>query len=627
MKIKEEFLKNNNNNFNSKKYIYLQTTSNKRNMSLRISQNKPIHNSYSNNITSSINNSYFNNNKPQIIQDIIGYNNYIFTESNINTCINIPEVPKKNICGLYNKNNLNLTISNYLKNAVQKNNYKIKNKKINTLNNSNNYTSSFFNNDDIDYMNLKLNFKLLEQKLSHLNNIISTNDKNNNKYTSKSTNNISNLSYMNQNILIENKADNYSNHKIKKILKMKNNENINQRNNTIEKEIFSDINNQQKILKIKVNKISKYNTNIKINKHKRPINLKNIDCFNYFDRNLNNLKSKESENLSEIADDIVDIMNENIDNKKSYKKINDKRRKMKNNTNINNIKKSKKIIKNQTNQINTNINKTEYIISNLPVIFYNPNNLNINKKNNLIVEHVFDYNHFDIDNKKSKEQENITTINNDNDVIKDVKNEHLKNNDNINDDNINDDNKNALKDEEGEIIDSLLAQISQDIKNEKEKQNNQLNKELDLNLKDFNCENESQQKEKNIDSINSKKIQKKVTFDDNLIYINYNQKSKVTNLHISDKNDKPLQFKSIDISKYLKNITSSNTNINKIKSIMLNSSKIDYNEIINNIKNKSNNIQKNKIIKNNVDYIKVAKKTGNLYNNSKEKKKKENLSK
>ena len=627
MKIKEEFLKNNNNNFNSKKYIYLQTTSNKRNMSLRISQNKPIHNSYSNNITSSINNSYFNNNKPQIIQDIIGYNNYIFTESNINTCINIPEVPKKNICGLYNKNNLNLTISNYLKNAVQKNNYKIKNKKINTLNNSNNYTSSFYNNDDIDYMNLKLNFKLLEQKLSHLNNIISTNDKNNNKYTSKSTNNISNLSYMNQNILIENKADNYSNHKIKKILKMKNNENINQRNNTIEKEIFSDINNQQKILKIKVNKISKYNTNIKINKHKRPINLKNIDCFNYFDRNLNNLKSKESENLSEIADDIVDIMNENIDNKKSYKKINDKRRKMKNNTNINNIKKSKKIIKNQTNQINTNINKTEYIISNLPVIFYNPNNLNINKKNNLIVEHVFDYNHFDIDNKKSKEQENITTINNDNDVIKDVKNEHLKNNDNINDDNINDDNKNAHKDEEGEIIDSLLAQISQDIKNEKEKQNNQLNKELDLNLKDFNCENESQQKEKNIDSINSKKIQKKVTFDDNLIYINYNQKSKVTNLHISDKNDKPLQFKSIDISKYLKNITSSNTNINKIKSIMLNSSKIDYNEIINNIKNKSNNIQKNKIIKNNVDYIKVAKKTGNLYNNSKEKKKKENLSK
>ena len=96
---------------------------------------------------------------------------------------------------------------------------------------------------------------------------------------------------------------------------------------------------------------------------------------------------------------------------------------------------------------------------------------------------------------------------------------------------------------------------------------------------------------------------KKVTFDDKLIFINYNRKEKVPNLHISDSDNKNIEFKTRDISKYLY-ILASKTITNNIKPIILNVNKIDYNSIINKEKiNKSNNI-----IKRNIDFIKLVQK-------------------
>jgi hypothetical protein len=175
-------------------------------------------------------------------------------------------------------------------------------------------------------------------------------------------------------------------------------------------------------------------------------------------------------------------------------------------------------------------------------------------------------------------------------------------------DNINNDDND--KDEDGKIINSLIAQISQQIRDEKEKEKEEQKNKI-------NKINNNQNK------ISIKK--KKVTFDENLIYINYNQKYKVTNLHITDMDDKTLKFKPKDISKYLK-ILKSNININKIKPIIINTDKIDYNNIINNINkiNKINNIssQRNEKIKRNINFIKVVQKRGNIYKNSIEKNKK-----
>ena len=650
------------------KPYYFQKSSNE----LKISLSQSINNSYLNNISSSINKSNYNN-KTEINQDIIGYNNYIIN-GNINP-ISIHEVPKKNIFHLYNRNNSKISLSNYLQNSKRRNN----NKSNIIINNniSNNYSSSLYNNEEIDYMNLKLNFKLIEQKLSHLNNIISSNDNQNSKKANNSTNNISKSSFMKEIPSYKTDTIMYTNNGLNNFIEMKNSESNSKnknKNNIIKKKLFVNLKNQQKILKIKNNK--NYKNKIRINlrkdnnffhsveKRNKNENINNNDSININDINdIEILKHKESENLSEIANEIIDIMNDNLDNNKtSNKKIFNKKKIItKNNTDVNNLKKTKnKIIKYNTNN---NINRTEYSISNLPQIHYNPSynknlnkSLNNNQKTKLIVEHVFDYNHYDntikniIDKEILKKKINYDNDNdddnNDNNENKDknFENKNLKqnniikvnlkndNNNNNNDelnkfekeindndnqyllyeekinkflDNINNDDND--KDEDGKIINSLMAQISQQIKDEKEKEKEEKKNKINNNQ----------------NKINIKK--KKVTFDENLIYINYNQKYKVKNLHITDMDDKTLKFKPKDISKYLK-ILKSNININKIKPIIINTDKIDYNNIINNINkiNKINNIssQRNEKIKRNINFIKVVQKRGNIYKNSMEKNKK-----
>ena len=96
-------------------------------------------------------------------------------------------------------------------------------------------------------------------------------------------------------------------------------------------------------------------------------------------------------------------------------------------------------------------------------------------------------------------------------------------------------------------------------------------------------------------------------------YINYYQDFKVTNLHITDSDDKTINFKPKNISKYLKKLT---TNAYKIKPIIINSNKLNYNNIINKIQINNTNMKINKIkasqiIKKNIDFIKEVQKKNN----------------
>jgi hypothetical protein len=388
-------------------------------------------------------------------------------------------------------------------------------------------------------------------------------------------------------------------------------------------------------------------------------------------------KNKESENLSEIADNLVDILHKKQEKQKdkitdeiTYKenellpfKMPDKI-KIKNKFFIPkkriNIKKAKKILNNNY------INNTEYSISNLPEIFYksnkrescenNINNNKNNKNNELIVEHVFDYNHSDY-NKIKENNDTINIFNKENILSRNTykhnkenrprKNskdkKHLYNEEiiviNNNNDKLNSNNSYDKYDEEGEkVINSLIAQASQnnqneeDIKNiniiEKDKDNplNKIPKNIiipkNINNEDIH-KNLHGQIKKNI----NKKQDKKVSFDENLIYINYNQNNKVINFNVSNQKNKFIQFKPINISKYFK-ILSSETEMNKLKPVILNANKINVNNIINEItkkeenkKNKSNNIisLKNKITQRNIDFIKIVQERGTVYNVSKEK--------
>ena len=579
-------------NIKRKNQEYFWTIPNEREMSLNMKKNNEvINNSYFsifpkkrkkrliNFFKPPINNSInFNVNKTQ---DIIGYNNYIINGNNFNN-ISFNEPIKKNSFNYNLKNKLNVGLSNYLK--ISKFNTEDKNLKNNSntfsyINTSN--TSNY--NNDIEYMNMKLNFKILEQKLSHLNSIV----KHNNRYINKTLNESNNDSFFkNEYSVKEHKSNDYYNHKLKKYLKMKNSKSngnkkekliYNLKNNNFYNNKSINLKNEQKNLEYPkiINKI-----------YKRKLLPENEDY-------------KESENLSEIANDLINIINNkeknNFDirqNNKNTKEI------IKQKIIINNKKKlkrkNKKIYNNSIDFTKFNINKTEYTVSNLPHINYNPDNKIKNKKNSkLIIEHIFSYNHHDTYNKNIK--------------LNNFENNLNKNKSNNNEGKINiidngDENEEKDDDEEGErIINSILAQAS---KNIQIKENNE--------------------PKNNMISNNSKVLgKKKVSFDENLIFINYDQNNKIINLNVTDSNEKPIKFKPKDIYKYLKNIKS-NYYKNKLKPIILNSNIFDSDNIIRNNTNKKKtnikNYQKRNITQRNIDFIKKVQKKGSVYNVSKEKK-------
>jgi hypothetical protein len=309
--------------------------------------------------------------------------------------------------------------------------------------------------------------------------------------------------------------------------------------------------------------------------------------------------------------------------------------------NNNNIKNNSNNISNLSNNTSNNNKSENYKISNLSEIIYNAVNTANNKGKNfktsdLIIQKVFSYNHHIDDRIKNEKKESINTskdkekvdetgkeiVNNDNKEINKNKNDDIK-----------DDNYDDESEKEGErVINSLLAQVTKNSsdkenilmilnkgKNETKSSNN--NNNTNLNLSPNNKEQTDISSNKNNININNNN-KKKVTFDEHLIFINYNEKEKVTKFKIIEDN-KTSQFKPKDLSEYLKILTS-NTTENKIKPILVNVKKINYNNIVK--KKKSNKNKQNQFLKRNIDYIKKVQKKGNN-NSSKEKVKKNRLKK
>ena len=641
MNLYNDYFLKRNNTLKNKNRTYFNTLINEPKTTLKMKNIHLINNSYINNSLEnneikkySFNNDFNNNinydrnNNTQINQDIIGYNNYIINGNNFNE-IDYPEVKSLN-------NNF-LGLSNYIKNTKVYHLNKINqnqngNKLINSMNNNKNFSLNLYDNNDIDYMNMKLNFKILEQKISNLSNILlptdrHTNTNHNNTINTKyNSNNISNEnSFINENTLKTHNTDIYFNNKLGKFLKKKD-----ENKNTTSKIKKS----KQKLIYNLPNKKDSKNES-KYDKYDEIL----------YNNNTNKLKyiNKDSDNLSEIADNILNIMKKN----KKKDKISDDSTDERPIKIFKAIKNKKKFIvdKKMKNKKNKSKNdKTEYSISNLPEIFYKSDN-NKNKKEELIVEHVFTYNHSENYNKKKNNKDN----NDNKDINDETRNNILDKNENNNneDNNNNYENVEEESEEEGEkIINSLIAQATQSNKEDLDKQNIFDNNKLSPTI--YNTENnspiknQSPKRNNNSEDIktnekiksfipNKNQKSKKVTFDENLIYIVFYQDNKVTKMHILEKNKKPLQLKPKDIDSYLK-ILNSSTDKNNIKPAIKNTKIIDINNIINKIEKKKELVSKLKnnkkinqiknITQRNIDFIKIIQKRGNVHNISKEKFKK-----
>ena len=590
----------------------------------------------------------------QINRDIYGYNNYIINKNNYNT---INFTSKKNSeRKIDNNNNHNYTYQdspNYLTAYENSSDlYKILKNSSNNQAIKVNTNSSFYNNYDIRFMNMKLNFKILEKKLSHLKDIASSTDKNYYQtpykmpYYATNINSSSNdFSENNQPIKVFRSANiNNLNHKlIKKVKGAKKKIKVDKKN-----EETYNLNNNIKINKNNESPMHSNSKNKLFNIKKENKNENNLARNRYYtnDNSLNKYSKKDESELSEIADHLLAIKkNKNIENSENIKKdkpIEYLKLKYKSNNPSN----KKNLIQN----ININIknknnnNKYKFISNELEEISINKGNnyTENNNEQNLMIEHIFSYNSTqNSDNKKeinsskyknnkAKNNKNINIVQTNNFLITDLKekkidkNEVNKNN-NIeikngkainknNDKDFSDENENNDDDYEDKIINSLIATASNKFKNGGED-----NGKINTPVSEFDNDIA---KENKLD--NGK--HKHVTFDDNLIYVNYHQDYKATNLKITDNDDKCIQFKPKDISKIIKNLSKEQS---ELKPVIIESNRENYNNIINKIKimNINNKINKNKtrkIIQKNKDLIKEIEKRGKLKSHSKDKSKNKN---
>ena len=610
-----------------------------------------------NNIITPLEKSYFTeHNQTQINRDIYGYNNYIINKNSFNT-INFSS--KKN----HKSKQESISNFNYSETPNYLTTYESKsNLKFNGINNydfqhqyqttnPNNIDNSF-NNSDIKFMNMKLNFKILQQKLTHLKDIASSNEKN--IYKTPFKININTLSGFNS----ATKANNYpikvfrsevmnnNNNKLKKIVNLKTKENeILYQKNKRKNDIINN-NMQSKKNHILNQNIITDNKKIKFDLIKNKINSKKEKIHwkeRYFtnDNSLTKNYKKDESELSQLADNIL-AYNKSSENLENNYFIKEKSLETPNIKNL--LQKKNNIIKN-----NNKNNNYKYISNELEEISLNKEhnqNENNNEQNlNLMIEHIFSYNSSENKkelsekntdkgkaNRRNKNNKNINIVQTNNFILnhltedlrnkreKGPKNENTYNDINLDKDNkikaiknneeeLNDDNDNNTEDDGDKIINSLIATASQNFKRVKEMTINNSITDFEKNF----------MKESNSNNYKNKKV----SFDDELVYINYHQDYKVTNLHITDNDNKTIQFKPKDISKYIKKLTSNNI---KLKPIIINSNKTNYNNIINKIKikntnSKINKIKTNQIIQKNIDFIKEVEKRNNSREKSRSKEK------
>ena len=103
-------------------------------------------------------------------------------------------------------------------------------------------------------------------------------------------------------------------------------------------------------------------------------------------------------------------------------------------------------------------------------------------------------------------------------------------------------------------------------------------------------------------NMSNQRLEKKVHFDENLIYINYDEDDYITELEITNQDGKIIPYKEKDFTRYLRLLTS--VNPKKLQSNIAKSHK------------KRKKKKKTKIMERNIEFIKKIEKTGNLYNNN-----------
>ena len=384
---------------------------------------------------------------------------------------------------------------NEIRNNIYANSNDLNKKKFNNNKNkrfSNGETSSFFNNyynEEVQYMNMKIDLRVLEHKLNCLLNIYSPDD----IYVPKE----------NKNIYEENNYENNIN----------NNENISDENKYYMINDSQSRNNNDEI-DIKKSQDIEYDNN-SVNDQKMEMAIENVVSFN----NLENYKEKNKKN----------------GNKKS--------RIEKNNIIY--------LISDRTNEINSkdNIDTNNQIKSSK---HEKPNLENNNLINNPNTKEKLNKEINPIKNNEQKEKE----------ILKNDNQENIENINNI-DNNINDDNDNNKK-----------------------------------------IENENLIENDDIKKFEEQRPEKKVHFDENLIYINYDEDDYITELEITNQDGKIIPYKEKDFTKYLRLLTS--VNPKKLQSNISKSHK------------KRKKKKKTKIMERNIEFIKKIEKTGNLYSNLKD---------
>ena len=276
--------------------------------------------------------------------------------------------------------------------------------------------------------------------------------------------------------------------------------------------------------------------------------------------------------------------------------------------------------KNQSIDIENNININN---GQEQDIYYDNNSIN-DQKIEMAIENVVSYNNVKDSNENNNKDNNksvkikkdniIHLLNDKNDGAKDEqKNKEIINKDNI--ENINTNNIKISSDEKINLnnIDNLISETNENLEinalknhdinspNNNDKKDEEDNEQI-IPEKDYNIDNENQ------NSIQHNK-DKKVHFDEKIIYINYDQEDYITDLEITDQNGKILPYREKDFTKYLRLLTSVSNNT-KLQSSLAKNQK------------KRKKKKKTKIMERNIEFIKQIEKTGNLYGNLKEHEKK-----
>jgi len=401
---------------------------------------------------------------------------------------------------------------NEIRNNIYANSNDLNEKKFNNNKNkrfSNGETSSFFNNyynEEVQYMNMKIDLRVLEHKLNCLLNIYSPDD----IYVPKE----------NKNIYEENNYENNIN----------NNQNISDENKYYMINDSQSRNNNDEI-DIKKSQDIEYDNN-SVNDQKMEMAIENVVSFNnleiFKEKNKKNGNKKsriEKNNIIYLISDRTNEINskDNIDANNQIKSSIHEKPNLENNNLINNTNTKEKLNK-EINPIKNNEQKEKEIL-------------------------------------KNDNQENIENINN------------IDNN--INNDNNEDDDNNNKK-----------------IENE----NLQMMPEKDDHMEKI--ENDD------IKKFEEQRPEKKVHFDENLIYINYDEDDYITELEITNQDGKIIPYKEKDFTKYLRLLTS--VNPKKLQSNISKSHK------------KRKKKKKTKIMERNIEFIKKIEKTGNLYSNLKD---------